>query len=150
MVDIAGGSLPMIAAIKARVALALERLPAREHLVEHRAEREDVRPRIGFLPFELLGRHVLERAEDGALRGEIRRRRGHHREPSRDSRGARLGEPEIKQLRAAFRQHDVAGLQIAMRDARAMGLVQRARELNRNRQRLSRREVVARSLQPRA
>ena len=40
-------------------ALALERLPARDHLVEDGAEREDVGARVGLLPFELLGRHVL-------------------------------------------------------------------------------------------
>ena len=38
------------------------------HLVEDRAEREDVGPRVGLLSFELLGRHVLQGSEDRALR----------------------------------------------------------------------------------
>ena len=37
-----------------------------------RAEREDVGPRIGLLPLELLRRHVLERAEDRALLRQVR------------------------------------------------------------------------------
>ena len=48
--------------------LPFERLPARDHLVEHGAERKDVRPRVGFLAFELFRRHVLHRAEDRAGR----------------------------------------------------------------------------------
>ena len=41
-----------------------ERFLAGRHLVEHRAEREDVRPRVARLALELLGRHVLDGAED--------------------------------------------------------------------------------------
>ena len=44
--------------------LAPKRLPPRRHLVENRAEGEEVRPGIGFLPLELLGSHVLEGPED--------------------------------------------------------------------------------------
>ena len=60
-------------------------------------------------------------------------RRRQHREPSApQTTGApHFREPEIEQLGAALRQHDVAGLQIAMDDARAVRLVQRARDLNR-------------------
>ena len=55
------------------LARAREGLAAGRHLVEHGAEREDVGPRVGFFSFELLGRHVLERAED---RSRLRHGRG--------------------------------------------------------------------------
>ena len=58
---------------QARLALALERLLAREHLVEHGAEREEIRPRVGFLAFHLLRRHVLHRADDRALCRHVQR-----------------------------------------------------------------------------
>ena len=35
-----------------------------------------------------------------------------------------LGEPEVEQLRAGLRQHDVAGLQVAMDDALPVRLVE--------------------------
>ena len=44
--------------------LARERREAREHLVEHAAERVDVAARVDRLARDLLGRHVLGRAED--------------------------------------------------------------------------------------
>jgi len=39
---------------------------AGDRFVEERPERKDVGSRVGVAPFELLGRHVLERAEHGA------------------------------------------------------------------------------------
>jgi hypothetical protein len=56
---------------QARLASAVERFVAGQHLVQHRTEREDVGADIGFLPFQLLGRHVLEGANDraGACQG---------------------------------------------------------------------------------
>jgi hypothetical protein len=53
---------------------ALERALAGHHLIEHRAEREDVRAVIGLETAHLLGRHVANRAEDDArdrLRGVV-------------------------------------------------------------------------------
>ena len=44
----AAGCRHMIAAIKLAWLLPVERLPARHHFVQHRAEREDVGPRIGL------------------------------------------------------------------------------------------------------
>ena len=73
-----------------------------QHLVEHRAEREDVGARIGLLALELLGRHVLQRAEDRALRGQI----GGVVVGSIDETAAprrlapRLRQPEVEQLGA--------------------------------------------------
>ena len=65
--EIGGGSADMIAVISDAWLAAGKRLPSRRHLVQHRAERKDVRPPVGFLALELLGRHVLERPEDRAL-----------------------------------------------------------------------------------
>ena len=50
-----------------RLALARERLLARDHLVDHTPERPDVRPGIRLLAFQLLGGHVVECAQDRAL-----------------------------------------------------------------------------------
>ena len=91
---------------EARLGGRLEGAVARDHLVEHGAEREDVAARIGLVPFELLGRHVLQRAGDGARRAEIGclvvrvgLRRG--------QLGPCLREAEVEQLRAALREDDV-------------------------------------------
>ena len=53
-----------------RVALSLERLLSRQHLVENRTESEDVGARVRVLALELFGGHVLERAQNRALRRE--------------------------------------------------------------------------------
>ena len=84
---------------EARARFALERRPARQHLEQQRAEREDVCARVGLEPFDLLGRHVLKRAEDGALRRHVRRGSGRHRQARcrHDGRGG-LREPEVEQL----------------------------------------------------
>jgi len=109
----------------AQLALARESTLAGEHFVEDRAERKDVAARVEFPGFDLLGRHVLEGANDGALLG--------HGGGSRDGGGERCSrskwergfcEAEIEELRTGFRDHDVAGLQIAMNDALAMGLIE--------------------------
>src|SRR6266508_468025 len=50
---------------------ARERLLARRHLVENRAEGEYVGSDIGFLAFELLRRHVLEGPEDRSLLRQV-------------------------------------------------------------------------------
>ena len=57
----------MIAPISGPGVLPSNALLARRHLVEHAAQREDVRARVGLLPLELLRRHVLKRAEDRPL-----------------------------------------------------------------------------------
>lgn len=118
----------------------MERPPARHHLVDEGTERKDVRARVGLLALDLFGRHVLKRAQDGALR---RQRRAHRRcrrevrlkaDPtnvllyvgSGFSRTCGLGEPEIEQLRARLREHHIARLQIAMRNTRTMSRVERA------------------------
>ena len=60
--------------------VAVECSLAREHLVENRAEREDVASGVGRLAFDLLRRHVAERPEhDARLRGAGRRRQARGR-----------------------------------------------------------------------
>ena len=66
--EIGGGSEFMIEPIRLAWLLPGERLLPGHHLVEHAAEREDVGARVGLAALELLGRHVLERAEDRAAR----------------------------------------------------------------------------------
>lgn len=102
---------------QAYLRLCRERLFAGHHLVQQRAEGKDVRARIGVFAFDLFGRHVLQRTEDGPFARECcpSRRCGLRREGC----GSGLGfcQSEVEQLRAGLRQHDVAGLQIAMRDS---------------------------------
>ena len=125
------------------LARARERLAPRDHLVEHGAEREDVRARVGFLALELLGRHVLEGPEDRAGLREVRGA-GHGRQ--RRQAGLlrhgrhRLGEAEVEQLHARLRDHDVAGLQIPVHDPLPVRLVERVGDLDAVAQRLIERQ----------
>ena len=68
---IGGGCSFTIAAIRLVLRLSLEGAAAGRHLVQDGPEGEDVGAGVRFLPLELLGRHVLERAEDrSVLRSE--------------------------------------------------------------------------------
>jgi hypothetical protein len=126
---------------QARARLAFKRGAAGQHLEQQRAEGEDVGTRVGFEPFDLFRRHVLEGPEDRPLRSQIGRRRRLHGEAARrdDGRGA-LGEAEVEQLGARFAQHDVRGLEIAMDDARPMRAIERIADTDRDLQRLRRQE----------
>ena len=105
---------------------------ARRHLVDDGAERKDVGPRIDRSSFELLRSHVLERAEDRALLGQrlvaFARRGGVGIEGGRGR--AKRGYPEIEQLRACSRQHDVCGLQIPVDDTLPVSMVEGAGNLD--------------------
>ena len=111
---------------QAGLALPVERPLSRGHLVQHSAEGEDVGTRIDLSVFDLLGRHVLERADDRSFLGQrfvmggavdLEYRRG-------------LGQPEIEELRSRLGDHDVARLQIAVDDPRAMGFVESVGDLH--------------------
>ena len=115
------------------LALAFERLPPRHHLVEDGAEGEDVGARVGFLAFELLRRHVLHGAEDHpGGRGVDANRRDHGAGCRRFCLLLQFREAEVEQLGATLGQHDVAGFQIAMRDALAVRLLQGVGDRNRH------------------
>ena len=98
------------------------------HLVHDRAEGELVGLRDGRLSGRLLGRHVADGPEDDA---EGRRRpdagvvtvRGLLRRGLEVPIHAQLREPEVEDLgEPVAGHHDVLGLEIAVDDARAMGL----------------------------
>ena len=85
--------------------LAGERQPAGQQLVRHDAERVQVRARVGRLAADLLGGQVLHRALDAA---RLRRL----------AVGIRAGQAEVGDLhRAAGRDQDVLGLDVAVDDA---------------------------------
>src|SRR5437879_461021 len=77
----------------------------------------------------LLGRHVLDRPEDRSLRGEGREPGLRLARRGRDDR-LRLGETEVEQLRSARREHNVRGLEIAMRESLTVGAIQRVADFN--------------------
>ena len=127
----------------ARLCHAGECLLAGQHFVQDRAEREDVGARVGLAAVELLGCHVLQRAENlsgGGERAHFGRHAGYtgvtRRAPRVDGIAGRLREAEIQEGGAAAGQHDVGGLEIAMHHAVAVRVVERVGELNRDGQRL--------------
>jgi hypothetical protein len=110
-----------------------------------RPEGEDVGPRIRILPLELLGRHVLECAENRSMTGQFGGCRGERGETGRLRRGgADLRQPEIEELRlqrprracARPGQDDVGRFQISMDDACSVRPGQSSRDLNGNANRL--------------
>ena len=107
------------------VICAVERSLTGHHLVKHGTKREDVGTMVRFFAIELFRRHVGKGACECAPCRHSLPRRG------RDSRRRidlvtcpihtlQLGQPEIEQFGARLGEHDVAGLQVTMHDARAM------------------------------
>ncbi len=101
---------------------------AGKHFVQDHAETPDIRSRVGLQPARLLGRHVMDGAED--LPG-LRICRGGGfcvlSAPTAD----KLCEPEIEDLHdPVFPDHDVFGLDIAMHDARGMSGPERRCDLD--------------------
>jgi hypothetical protein len=142
---------------------ALKRLAARQHFVEHDAEREHVAPLIGRKPFRLLRRHVGRRPEDQARLGRhhaqrrrVRQRSGGSGDGSRQTVATgsrpgglleRLGEPEVEHLHLLVRRDlHVGRLQIAMDDPFLVRRLERLGDLQRDLQRLADRDRAA--LQP--
>ena len=106
------------------VGVAGEGAAAGEHLVEERAEAEDVGADVDFLAFGLLGRHVGDGAQDGAflglradgLRGVV---------VAGGCRLGELGEAEVEDFDGAVvGDDDVGGLDVAVDDAGGVGLAQ--------------------------
>ena len=97
--------------------IAAERLPSREHLVEHRAEGEEIAARVGRFAAHLLGCHVTHGSEDHA-RLRAARRGGEVRALPRARVLGELRETEVENLDApVLRDEEVLGLEIAVDDA---------------------------------
>ncbi len=99
-----------------RQVLALERLVAGQHLVEHHAQREEVGPVVHLLALDLLRRHVVGRAEELTLLGEVR--------------AVEPGDAEVRDLHPVVRgDEDVRRLDVAVDDPVRMRVVQRVPHL---------------------
>jgi len=106
------------------LALACKGALSGERFVEDGAKRENVAAAVELLALDLLGRHVLESADDGAFFCNGRRGRGVGEGDGGDGRGDGLGKAKVEKLGAGLGEHDVAGFEIAMNDAGAVGLVE--------------------------
>ena len=102
--------------------LTIERFPERD------AEAEQVRPLVGDLAAELLGRHIGRRSDEGAAGGQ-RDRRLDHRRGGRGRRGLpdghgrlerrQLRQPEVGDAHAPIvADEHVVGLEVTVDDAR--------------------------------
>ena len=102
-----------------------------EDLVEDGAEAEDVGPRVDRLSLDLFRRHIRGGPEYRARRGlgDV------------GSRLQALGHAEVEELRRAARgDHDVGRFQVAVQDALLVRGLQRAGNLDRDADRVFRRE----------
>ena len=106
----------------------MERLLASRHLVDERSERKNVRAGVGFLGFQLLGSHVLERPENRALSRQVLAL-GRHLGDCSVAISPQLRKTEIQQFRARRGQHHVRRLQVAMDDPLPVRLVERGGDL---------------------
>ena len=95
------------------------------HLIEHHSQGKQIGPPVDRPPLRLLGRHVGHRAQDASFGGDRRGvcgrlGRQHRRAGCAALRLNDLGQPEVEHFDAssllAFAEHDVAGLEVAMRD----------------------------------
>ena len=110
-------------------AVAGERRRAGQHLVEHHAEREDVRLVRRASPQRLLRRHVLRRTEHGAGLRQL-------------LRGAHARDAEVGDLHSAVvEHHDVRRLDVAVHDAARVGVGQAVGHLRGDRHRLRHRQA---------
>jgi hypothetical protein len=82
----------------ARWCVPRKRLLAAEHFVQHAAEGKDVRTGVSRGPLQLLGRHVVQRAEEGPSAGQ-RSLRCELREPQAGDLDPWLSQTKIQQLR---------------------------------------------------
>ena len=109
-----------------------EHRPAGQHLVEHAAERPDVRPRVDVPARHLLRAHVAGGADDEADLGDRLDGLLHvalHRR--------RLGEAEVDELHLTpGREHHVRRLEIAVDHALGVRLFEPGDDLHRDRERL--------------
>ena len=112
----------------------------RRHLVQHDAEREQIRARVELFAPRLLRRHVQDRAHGAArarqvvfLEGVGPRRNGGgaHRFGDAAESQRSLRQTEIQDLRRpAFHEKDVRGLDVAVHDSLRMGRIEAVGDLN--------------------
>ena len=124
--------------------------PAREHLEEDRAGREQIGARVDRLARDLLGRHVARRAHH--LPG-ARELGGRARATSRRARAGR--QAEVEQLHAVRREEDVRRLEVAVDDAARVQRGERGQHAERRSARVSAtlsgpRAAARRATRPRA
>ena len=120
---------------RVRAATGERRVP-REHLVRHDAECVDVGPCVGRrITSRLFRRHVRRRPECDADRRQRRTRRGI---------GDRLRHAEIGDDGRVPGEQDVVGLDVAMRDAFTMRVLQCACDVSQNPDRFRDRQLTAR------
>ena len=83
---------------QARLAPAVKGFATRDDFVDQRPEGKDICSRVGLAAFELLGSHVLERAENSPARRKRCRPRGGDQPAGHTRRRAEFGQAEIEQL----------------------------------------------------
>ena len=110
-----------------------ERLVPGRHLVQHDAEREEIRAGVELLAPHLLGRHVGHRADRPPRAGQLMGRLyGGHSGLELRLLLRQLREPEIQDLRVATRSdEDVRRLDVAMDDPRTVRRVEGVGDLDR-------------------
>jgi hypothetical protein len=119
----------------------------REHLVEDRAESEDVRARVGGPALDLLGRHVAESSHDDARLRPGGRGRQTRLRPRFSFRLSELGEAEVEDLHAAvLRDEEVLGLEVSVDDPLLVRRRETLRDLQGVVDRLALREAATREL----
>ena len=104
--------------------VAPERPPAGEHLVEHGAEREDVRAVVDGLPAHLLRRHVPDRPQHACPARSRRDAVGARRRRGSGRPGRCFARPKSRILTRPSREEEVLRLEVAVDDP----LVVRGRE----------------------
>ena len=119
-----------------RGAVSPEGMLAGEHLVEHGAEREDVRAGVSGMTLRLLRRHVAHRAHHRSRTGHVGRR------GVAFAGGLDAGEAEVEDLHDTGRgEKEVVGLEVAVDDAAGVGGGEAAGDLDGMRQGFLERET---------
>jgi hypothetical protein len=101
---------------------------------------------VGLPTLDLFGRHVVHRPGDGAggRHGRLRGQSRHSRHRNGPGRIADLRESEVEQPRSGFGQHHVSGLEVPVRQAPMVGLVDGICQLASDGQHLRQRQRIFR------
>ena len=111
--EIGGGSEARIAATQAGLTFSGERPLASSHLVQHRAQRENVGARVGFFAFRLSGDMywnvptIVPCAVSGWSAEGMWKSSSSNWKPGTLGRGSGFGQAEVHQLGAGLGQHHV-------------------------------------------